>query len=113
MQHLTHATACFPLVFHFLFHGKCRSHGAGLVYHMIFQEVHTHRRKEVESKHHGTVKELTSEHQRFDWTEYSIPWERMEAIFVVVWVVDLFLRSGRLAGWQTKISLFTGISKIL
>ena len=32
------------------------------------------RRKKVESKHHGTVKELTSEHQRFDQTEilYSL-----------------------------------------
>ena len=32
-------------------------------------EVHTRTRKEVESKHHGIVKELTSEHQRFNRTE--------------------------------------------
>ena len=69
MQHLTQATACFPLVFCFLFHGKYTSHGASLLYHMTFEEVYTRRRKEVESKHHGAVKELTSEHQRFDRTE--------------------------------------------
>ena len=66
MQRLTHATGCFPLVFHFLFNGKYISHGASLLYHVMFQEVHTHRRKEVESKHHGAMKELTSEQQRFD-----------------------------------------------
>ena len=42
-----------------------RSCGAGLSYHVKF-EVHTHRRKEVESKHHSAV---TSEQQRFDRTE--------------------------------------------
>ena len=47
MQCLTHATACFPLVFRFLFHGKYTSHGASLLYHMMFQEVHTSRRKET------------------------------------------------------------------
>ena len=73
MQCLTQATACFPLVFCFLFHSKYRSHGASLLYHMMFQEVHTCRRKEVESKHHGTVEELTSEHQRFDRTEILFP----------------------------------------
>ena len=36
---------------------------------MTFQEVHTRRRKLVESKHHGAVQELTSEQQRFSWTE--------------------------------------------
>ena len=67
MQCLTRAIACFPLVFHFLFHSKYRLHGAGLVYHLTFQEVHTRRRKQGESKHHGAVKELTSKHKRFDW----------------------------------------------
>ena len=44
----------------------------------IVEQVHTvanpYRRKEVESKYHGTVKELTSEHQRFNQTEilYSL-----------------------------------------
>ena len=38
---------------------------------MTFQEVHTCRRKEVKSKHHGAVKELTSEQQRFDRTEIT------------------------------------------
>ena len=45
------------------------SHGASLLYHVTFQEIHTRRRKEVESKHRGTVKELTLEHQRLDRTE--------------------------------------------
>ena len=40
---------------------------------MTFQEVHTRRRKEVESKHHGVVKELTMEQQRFDQTEITFP----------------------------------------
>ena len=47
---------------------KYISHGAGLVYHVTFQEV------QKGSKQHGAVKELTSEHQRFNWTEilYSL-----------------------------------------
>ena len=57
------------LVYCFLFHDKYTSHGASLLYHVMFQEVHTRRRKEVESKHHGAVKELTLEHQRFDRTK--------------------------------------------
>ena len=36
---------------------------------MTFQEGCTRRRKEVESKHHSAVKELTLEHQRFDRIE--------------------------------------------
>ena len=72
-KHMNHNNAmfnpCFPLVFQFLFHGKYRSHEAGLLYHEILQEFYTHRRKEVESKHHGAAKELTSEHQRFNQTE--------------------------------------------
>ena len=47
---------------------KYTSHGASLLYHVMFQEVHTRTRKEVESKHHGTVKELTSEHHRLKAT---------------------------------------------
>ena len=35
----------------------------------MFQEAHTRRRKEVESKHHGAAKESTLKQQRFDWTE--------------------------------------------
>ena len=35
-------------------------HITSLLYHVTFQEVHTRRKKEVESKHHGIVKELTS-----------------------------------------------------
>ena len=31
---------------------------------MTFQEVYTHRRKKIESKHHGTAEESTSEQQR-------------------------------------------------
>ena len=48
-----------------MFHGKYS--GAG-------SHCDPYRRKEVESKHHGTVKELTSEHQRFNQTEilYSL-----------------------------------------
>ena len=71
MQRLTHAITCLPLLFHLLFHGKYRSHGTSLVH--ISRDLPC-RRKEVESKHHGAVKELTSEHQRFDWTEilYSL-----------------------------------------
>ena len=34
-----------------------RSRGAGLLCHVTFQEVHTRRRKEVESKHHGARKD--------------------------------------------------------
>ena len=52
---------------------KRSKHGASLLYHITFQEVHIHRRKDVESKHHGAVKELTSEHQRFDQTEILLP----------------------------------------
>ena len=53
----TSFTSCFTVY---------KSHEPGMLYHVTFQEVHTHRRKEVESKHHGTVKELTSKHQRFN-----------------------------------------------
>ena len=35
-----------------------RYYRSGLLYHVPFQEVHTCRRKEVESKHHGAVQEL-------------------------------------------------------
>ena len=52
---------------------KRSKHGASLLYLMTFQEVHIRRRKEVESKHHGAVKELTLEHQRFDQTEIFFP----------------------------------------
>ena len=91
----------FPLVFPFLFHGKyVHITWSSLLYHMMFQEVHTRKRKEIESKHHGTAKELTSEHQRFDWTEILYSLERKEAIcsslgsrsVLVVW------QAGRLAG---------------
>ena len=44
MLRLTNATACFLLIFHFMFHGNYRSHAA-LLYHVMFQEVHTRRRK--------------------------------------------------------------------
>ena len=55
MQHLTHASWYFSSCF-----TVCE---AGLLYHETFQEVYTHRRKEVESIQHGAVKELTSEYQ--------------------------------------------------
>ena len=38
---------------------------------MTFQEVHTHRRKTVESKRYGAATESTSEQQRFDQTEIT------------------------------------------
>ena len=64
MQHLTHATVCFPLAFHFLFHGKYSRSG-------VLRDVPRSSHNEVESKHHGEVKELTL---RFNWTEilYSL-----------------------------------------
>ena len=57
-------TSCFTVIY--------RSRGAGLLYHMTFQEVHTRRRKKIESKHHGAAEESTSEQQRFDRTEWRL-----------------------------------------
>ena len=77
---------------------------------MTFQEVHTRRRKEVESKLHGAVQELTSEQQRFDRTEIMFSLKTNGG----------YIRSGlcsrsvlvvRQTGWQVKISLFTEFSK--
>ena len=47
--------SCFQLVFHFLFHDNYTNYmkQVAMLYHLTFQEVHTHRRKEVESNHHG------------------------------------------------------------
>ena len=82
-----------------------RSCGAGLLYHVTFQEVHTHRRKEVESKHYGAVQELTSEQQRFDWTEIIFSLRKKGGY---IRAVGLFLWW---ASWQTKILLFMEFSK--
>ena len=56
-------TSCFTVIY--------RSCGAGLLYHVRFQEVYTCRRKEVESKHHGAAKESTLEQQEFDRTKIT------------------------------------------
>ena len=37
----------------------------------MFQKVHTHKRREIDSKHHAAVKEFTLEQQRFDQTEIT------------------------------------------
>ena len=66
MQHLTHATACFPLVFT-LFHGKYSRSGilrdgrSG-----ILHDVPRSSHKEVKSKHHGEVKEVCNIEVRSD-----------------------------------------------
>ena len=95
----------FPAGTYFTY-GKYRSHGASLFYHVMFQEVHTRRRKEVESKHHGAVKELTWEHQRFDRTEILFSLRKNGG----------YTRSslgGRWSGWLANKILVYRIFKIL
>ena len=79
-----------------------------LVHHVMLQEVHTRRRKEVKSKHYGTVKELTSEHQRFDQTEILSSLRKNGGYIHS----DLGSRSVLVVRQtDTKISLFTEFSK--
>ena len=58
------------------------------VHHMMFQKVRAHKRKAVESKHHGNLR--TSEQQRFNQTEITFSQEKMEAIYTVVLVLGLW-----------------------
>ena len=59
--------SCWSFTFCFMIYKS------GMLYHVTFQEVHTHRRKEVESKHHGAVKELTSDTKGSIRTEIFFP----------------------------------------
>ena len=45
---------------------------------MAFQEVNTSRRKQFESKHHGTARESTLEQQRFNQTEITFSLRKNE-----------------------------------
>ena len=77
---------------------------------MIFQEVHTRRRKKVESKHHGAAKESTSEQQRFDYTEITFSL-RKNGGYIHSSLGGRSVLVVRQAGWQTKISLFMELAK--
>ena len=87
-----------------------RSCGAGLLYHVKFQEIHTRRRKEFENKHHGTVQELTSEQQRFSRTEITFLL-KMNGGYIRSGLGSRSVLVVRLAGWEVKILLFTEFSK--
>ena len=76
----------------------CRSHGAGLLYHVTFHMGFTPfylmcRRKDEskESKYHGGAKESTSKQQMLELTEITFHWEWIEAMYVAVKAVGLFL----------------------
>ena len=59
------------LLCHVLIHEGSLPRCCNICLVLVYNYIH-HRRKEVESKkHHGTVKESTSEQQRFDWTEIT------------------------------------------
>ena len=49
-----------------------------MLYHVIFQEVDTRRRKEVDSKHLEATKESISEQQKFDRTEITFTLRKNE-----------------------------------
>ena len=77
------------------------------------QEVHTCRRKEVENKHHGAVKELTSENQRFDWTEIILFSPRKNGGYIHSSLGSRSVLVVRLARPVDKNLVIYGIFKIL